>query len=70
MIWILKRDQFYTVSEKRLANLHFFVKKWLNMTLFFVNFCKKLYISCILAKPPLTTNNGPHGDNLKILVAG
>ena len=59
MEWILKTGQFYTVSEKRLANLHFFVEKWLNMTIFFVNFYKKLYIPRILAKYPLTTNNGP-----------
>ena len=59
MEWILKTGQFYTVSEKRLANLHFFVEKWLNMTIFFVNFYKKLYIPRILAKSPLTTNNGP-----------
>ena len=31
MIWILKTGQFYTVSEKRLANLHFFLEKWPNM---------------------------------------
>ena len=35
MIWILKTGQFYTVSEKRLADLHFFIEKWLNMTIFF-----------------------------------
>jgi hypothetical protein len=45
MIWILKRGQFYTVSEKRLANLHFFVKKWLNMTIIFGKLLLKIKYS-------------------------
>ena len=36
MRWILKTGQFYTVSEKRLANLHFFSEKWPKMVLIFL----------------------------------
>lgn len=32
----LKTRHFYTVSGKRLANLHFFSEKWPNKALFFV----------------------------------
>jgi hypothetical protein len=33
--FISRTGRFYTVSEKRLANLHFFVEKWLKMTFYF-----------------------------------
>ena len=45
MIWILKTGQFYTVSEKRLANLHFFLEKWPNLAYIFSKLFYKKYKS-------------------------
>ena len=40
---IKKIGHFYTVSEKRLANLHFFSGKWPNIACIFSNLFLKIY---------------------------